>query len=375
MNRRSLQQASRPRGSVLAAAFAGLAALGCGGDGGSTSGAQAREATATPATPVEVVAAVRDTVAEVIVATGEIEAVQSIELRPEIEGRLVEILAREGAEVRRGTPLFKVDDSELRAQVARQEAERDLAVQTLDRTRELLERNAASTADLERAEASARSAGAQLELLRIRLERTVVRAPFGGMVGRRLVSLGDYVTSATPLTTLQTVDPQRASFSVPERHAQRLTVGQGVRFRVAAVADRQFEGVVDFVDPRVQLPGRTILIKASVPNPERDLKPGMFIEARLATGVRPDAVLVPEDAILPLGGADYVWVVADGQASRREVRLGIRMPGYVEILSGIEDGERVVVGGLERLQDGADVSPTEVERPPPSAAREVAEGA
>jgi membrane fusion protein (multidrug efflux system) len=312
--------------------------------------------------PVEVAVARVETVVDAIFATGEIEAVQSIELRPEVEGRLVGILAREGTEVQQGTPLFKVDDAELRAQVARLEADRDLAEQALARTRDLLERNASSEADLEQAEANARSTRAQLELQQVRLERTIVRAPFAGAVGERFVSLGDYVTTSFRLTTLQTVDPQRASFRVPERYADRLRVGQRVTFRVAAAEDREFQGVVDFVDPVVQLPGRTITVKARVPNRRRELKPGMFIEVRLATDVRPDAIVIPEDAILPLQGADFVWVVQASQASRRQVQLGVRTPGFVEILSGVVAGEQVVVGGQERLQEGAPVAPTVVER-------------
>ena len=280
--------------------------------------------------PVDVVVARLDTVVDAIGATGQIEAVQSIELRPEVGGRLVRILAREGTEVRAGTALFKIDDAELLSQVARLEADRDLAKQALARTRELIERSASSQADLELAEASFRSAEAQLQLQQTRLDRTVVRAPFGGIVGERFVSVGDYVTSADPLTTLQTADPQRASFQVPERFSQKLALGQEITFQVASVPDRVFEGTVDFVDPRVRLPGRTITVKASVANADRALKPGMFIEARLATDVRGEAVVVPEDAILPLQGVG-LRVAGDrrghgrarrGHAGRAHSRLG-----------------------------------------------------
>lgn len=315
-----------------------------------------------PPTPVDVAVARQDTVIDRIFATGQIEALQSIELRPEVSGRLTEILVREGAEVRRGTPLFKIDDSESRAQVARLEAERDLARQALERTRDLIARNASSQADLEQAEASSRSAEAQLELQQIRLDRTVVRAPFGGVMGRRFVSLGDYVDNGTRLTSLQTVNPQRVAFAVPERYAQRLANGQEVVFRVAAVAGREYTGTVEFVDPVVELPARTITVKARVGNRDRTLKTGMFVEIRLATDVRPNAVVVPEDAILPLQGLDFVWAVVDGTAQRRQVQLGVRTPGFVEILSGVEAGEQVVVGGLERLFDGAPVIPNLVQR-------------
>jgi len=317
---------------------------------------------------VEVAVAWTDTVVDAIAATGEIEAVQSIELRPEVDGRIVGILFREGTEVGAGTGLFKVDDAELKAQVARAEADRDLAAQALARTRQLMSEKASSQADLERAEATARSTQAALELLQVRLDRTTVRAPFSGVTGQRMVSLGDYVTTSTRLVSLQTVDPERAAFQVPERYAERLSRGQKVSFRVAALPGQEFVGVVDFVDPVVRLPGRTITVKALVPNPKRSLQAGMYLDLRLAAEVRANAVVVPEEAILPLQGANFVYVVRDGKAARRQVGIGIRSPGIAEIRSGLDAGDTVVVGGQERLQDGIPVmiKPTpEVPTPAP----------
>ncbi len=322
---------------------------------------------AAPATPVDAAAAIADTVIDAIAATGQIEPLQQIELRPDIEGRISEILVREGTEVAKGAALFRIDDAELRAQVARAEAERDLAKQSLQRTRDLMGQRASSQADLEQAEAASRSAQASLDLLKVRLDRTVVRAPFAGAAGQRYVSLGDYVTTATRLLALQTVNPQRASFQVPERYAAILRKGQSVSFQVAALSGRTFTGTVDFVDPVVQLPARTINVKALVPNPRRELQAGMFVEVRLATAVRPQAVVIPEDAVLALRGTQIVWVIKDDKAVRRPVTLGVRTPGFVEVTEGVEAGELVVVGGLERLQDGAPVKANVVERPRRSA--------
>jgi membrane fusion protein, multidrug efflux system len=342
----------------IAACRSADGAPGGGGAGGPGGGP--------PAMPVEVVAATSDTVVDAILSTGQIEAIHSVELRPDIEGRISAILVREGSPVAKGQPLVQVDDAELKAEVARAEAERDLARQSLARTRELLAQKASSQSELERAEATARSTEAQHQLLNVRLDRTTVRAPFSGVAGRRLVSLGDYVTTATGLMTLQTVSPQRAVFQVPERYADQLKVGQEVTFRVAALPGREFSGRVDFVDPVVQLPGRTITVKAQVPNPRRELQPGMFIEVRLATDVRPNAVVIAEDAVLPIQGTNYVWVVNDGKATRRQVELGVRTPGFVEARSGVEADEQVVVGGQERLSEGAPVAATLVDRTPAS---------
>ena len=344
---------------------AGKRAGGPGGPGGPGTGP--------PAMPVEAAAARSDTVVDAILATGQIEAFQSIELRPDVEGRLIQILVREGSLVSRGTPLFKIDDAELKAQVDQITAERDLARQSLNRTRDLLSQKASSQSELERAEATMRSNEAQLDLLTVRLDRTLVRAPFAGVMGQRSVSLGDYVTKDTKLAALQTVSPQRASFQVPERYADQLKVGQQVSFRVASLPGRTFTGKVDFVDPIVQLPGRTITVKARVANPRRELQSGMFIEARLATAVRPDAVVIPEDAVIPLQGTNFVWVVADGKASRRQVELGVRTPGFVEIKKGVENTEQVVVGGQERLAEGAPVQAKLVDRRPVRVQEDVGE--
>ena len=344
--------------SLSVALLLGVAACGRQAEGGQPTGRGGPPRTV----PVEVTEAVTDTVVDAILATGQIESVQAIELRPEVDGRLVEIFVREGALVNQGAPLFKVDDAELKAQVARAEAERDLARQALDRTRQLLTEKAAAPADLERAEAQMRSTQAALELLQVRLDRTVVRAPFTGVTGARLASLGDYVTNTTRLITLQTVNPQRASFQIPERYSDRLREGQRVRFQVAALPGRDFLGTVDFVDPRVQLPGRTINVKALVPNSDRSLQAGMFIEARLSTHTRPNAVVIPEDAVTQIQGGAFIWIIVDNKASRRRVELGVRTPGYVEVTSGLESGELVVVGGIDRLIEGAPVQPTVVDR-------------
>jgi membrane fusion protein (multidrug efflux system) len=280
-----------------------------------------------------------------------------VRLRPDVPGRVVQLLFREGQYVGAGTPLVRVDDAMLRAQRERAAADRDLARQQLARIRLLREQNAATPADLERAEATARSAEAALNVIQVQLQRTTVRAPFSGVVGQRFVSIGDYVTSANPLLTIQTVDPQRAVLEIPERHAGLLRSGQTVQFTVAAYPGRTFNAQVEFVDPVVQPSTRTIIVKARAPNRDRVLSSGMFIEARLATATRASAVVIPEDAVQPLRTANVVWAVVDGRASRRVVQLGARSQGVVEVRDGITAGELVVVGGLERMAEGMPVAP------------------
>ena len=312
---------------------------------------------AMPPMPVDVDTARRQSVVDAVRATGRIEAVQAIELRPDEQGRVTGILFREGQYVEAGTPLVKVDDAMLKAQSERAKADRDLSTQQLERVRRLRAQNAASPADLERAEAASRSAEAGLALLELQIARTTVRAPFAGAIGQRFVSVGDYVTTGTRLLTLQTVNPQRAVIEVPERYARMLRPGQTVDFSVAAQEGRTCHARVDFIDPVVQTENRTILVKASAPNPGGQLRPGMFIEARLATATRANAIVVPEDAVQPMRSANVIWAVVDGKASRRVVTLGVRSAGVVEVISGVQAGEAVVVGGLERMGEGMPVAP------------------
>jgi membrane fusion protein (multidrug efflux system) len=329
----------------------GLPATAQAGDSAAGAGA------GMPPMPVDVDTARRRTMVDAVRATGRIEAEQAIELRPDEQGRVIGLLFREGQFVDSGTALVKIDDAVLLAQAERARADRDLARQQLERVRRLRAQNASSPADLERAEAADRSAEASLSLLELQIERTTVRAPFAGVVGQRFVSVGDYVTTSARLVTLQTVDPQRAVIEVPERHAVRLRRGQTVEFTVASQPNRVFRASVDFVDPVVENERRTILVKGRAPNPNGLLKPGMFIEARLATDTRANAIVVPEDAVQPLRAANVVWVIQDGKANRRVVQLGARAEGIVEIVDGVQAGEQVVVGGLERMGEGMPVAP------------------
>lgn len=336
--------------ATLASGLPGLAERTREGDG-------AAAAFEMPPMPVDVADARRETVEDVVHATGRIEAVDAVELAPDEPGRIVDLLFREGQRVAAGALLLRIDDALLRAQAERARAERDLARQQLERARRLSAENASAPADLERAEAAARSAEATVALLELQIERATVRAPFTGVVGRRHVGVGDYVTPGTPLLSIHTVDPQHVVIEVPERHAATLAQDQSLEFMVAAEPGRVFRAEVEFIDPTVQAANRTILVKARAANPDGRLRPGMFVEATLATGSRPGAVVVPEDAVQPLRTGNVVWAVVDGKASRRVVRLGARARGMVEVVAGVEAGEPVVVGGLERMAEGMAVAP------------------
>jgi membrane fusion protein, multidrug efflux system len=304
------------------------------------------------AIPVEIAPAELGTIRERIEAVGSTLARQAVDIVALSSGRIAEIAFRPGERVEAGAVLIRLDDQAEQAAVAEARAMLREAELALDRARKLRTNNTVAQATVDELEAAYLGAKARLDGAEKQLADRTVRAPFAGVVGQRFVSAGDYVTSASRLLTLQTVDPQRAVIEVPERHAVDLRRGQTVEFTVAARPGRVFRAQVEFVDPVVQTENRTILVKARAANPDHVLRPGMFIEARLATSTRPNAIVVPEDAVQPLRTANVVWAIVDGKASRRIVQLGARAQGRVEVLSGVNAGELIVVGGLERMAEG-----------------------
>ncbi len=357
------------RAAVLTCA-AVLALAACGG-GGEEDGGEAEGAQAVPSggTPVETAVARRETLSSTVRAVGTLEAEARVEVRPELDGQVTSIEFEEGQEVRQGQILVRLDQNELRARVraaqaavkrARTEAanlERRLA-----RNDSLLAAGAISQqayddleAEYESAEAGLDEAEANLELAEQRLEDATIRAPFDGRIGAREFHLGDYVQPGQSLFTVVHDDPLEVRFSVPERYLARLEVGSPVRITVRSDPGRTVTGEVSFVSPYVDSSTRTVAVEARVPNPGAELRAGQFANVVMELESR-EGVVVPEAAVVPRQDRRLVFVVRDGTARQRSVQLGERSRGSVEILSGVSDGDTVVVAGHQRLADGAAVS-------------------
>ncbi|MFP3938722.1 MAG: efflux RND transporter periplasmic adaptor subunit [Thermoanaerobaculia bacterium] len=359
---------SRRWSALLLLGAVPIATAGCGGASGD-------DASAAPAEPpaVEVAEARREPVSVRAASVGTLEAEQTVVLRAEAEGVVSAIPVAEGETVRRGQVLVRLDDRELAAQVeaaeatlerARTEAE-NLAAR-LERNRGLLEAGAISPQtldDLESAHEAARArteeAEANLRLARRRLEKTVIRAPFAGRLGERSFYAGDFLREGDPLMELVDDRPLRVEFDLPEAYLGRVEVGSPVRVEARSDPGRVVDGAVVFLSPRVDSETRTVRIEAEVPNPDGRLSPGQFVEVEIELERRADAVVIPEEAVVPRGGENFVFAVVDDTAKLRSVTLGERAPGRVEVLSGVEAGEQVVVAGQQRIQDGAAVRTTE----------------
>jgi membrane fusion protein (multidrug efflux system) len=327
---------------------------------------------------VEVGSTEVDTLLVRLDAVGTLEADSIVDIRPETSGVVSRIAVTEGQKVEKGQVLVQLEDREIRAQseaaaaaLSRARTEASNLQLQLDRNRGLLNTGAISQqtfddieSSTEAAQARAEEAEANYNVAQRRQEKTVIRAPFGGRVDTKEVYLGDFVDMGnTILFTLVDSDPLKVEFTVPEQFIGRLDIGSSVSVRVRNMPDQTFEGTVVFVSPRVDPVNRTVTLKAEVSNPDGTLRAGQFADVQLVLQRIPDALLVPEAAIVSREGENFVFLVEDGKALRRSVELGEREPGRVQVVSGLEEGQTVVVAGQQRLQDGAPVTPTNTPAP------------
>jgi membrane fusion protein (multidrug efflux system) len=308
-----------------------------------------------PAVAVETAAAETRDLSSTVEAVGTSLARQSIEMVALASGRVREIGFEPGQKVAAGDVLVRLDDEIQRADLAEAEANLRETTLALERAETLRKQNAVSQAALDEARSRTATAEADLDRARRRLADRTIRAPFGGIVGMRQVDAGARVGDTTVITTLDDLSEIEIEFSVSETLYGKVELGQTVVAAAAAYPDRRFEGTVSSIDSRVDPLGRAFKVRATLPNDDLALPAGMYMHVTLQLDSR-TAVLVPETAIVPVGGKSYVYVVRDGVAQRREVSLGARQPGTVEVAEGVEAGDVVVVSGTQRLRDGAPVT-------------------
>lgn len=310
------------------------------------------------ATPVAVDVARVSTMALVddVNAVGTILSNESVVIRPEVSGRIVRLNFGDGQQVKKGQLLVAFDAAVNEAEVKQARAELGIARANFERTADLARQKFVSDRALDESQANVQVLEARLALAEARLSKLEIRAPFSGIVGIRTVSVGDYVKDGTDLVNLEDISSVKVDFRIPERYVDQVQRGQGIEVLVDALPGKPFRARVDALDPQVDSTGRSALLRGRIDNPEARLKPGMFARVRLIIAERPNALVVPEEAIVPLGAKVTVWKVVDGKAVRTEVRTGLRRAAKVEILEGLQLGDTVVTAGQVRLSnDGTPV--------------------
>ena len=314
-------------------------------------------------------------------SVGSLRSRQGVMLRPEVSGRIARIGFRDGQRVKRGQLLVQLDDTLQRAQLQQSQAQASIARTTLQRNRELMAQNFVSASAVDQSAAALEVAEAQVALSQAQLARMRIEAPFDGVAGIASVNLGDYVKDGADLVNIEDSSSMSVDFRLPERYLARLKPGQSVDVQLDALPGRSFPARIDAIDAQIDANGRSLLVRARLPNPQGELRAGMFARTRTVFAVREQALVVPEEALVPLGGKQYLIKVVDGPggkvSQRLEARIGMRLPGKAEITEGLAAGDLVVTAGQARLLRG-DALPlrvVEVGREAPRAASAPAKGA
>ncbi|WP_020185017.1 efflux RND transporter periplasmic adaptor subunit [Methylopila sp. 73B] len=324
------------------------------GRSGSSAAAKPAQAPAT-GVAVEAVAAKPQTVSSRFASVGSLVSEESVQLAAEQPGRLVSINFKDGDRVAANAPVLKFDDTLLMAELQDLEARLALAEANYKRAQSLSKSGYATDTARDQAIADRAIAKAAVELVKVRLGKTEIRAPFDGVVGFRLASVGAYVQAGQPIVNLESIDTLKVDFRVPETRLGDVKVGLGVSVSVDAYPGRTFEGKIYAIDPLVDVNGRALKVRARLDNADRLLRPGLFARVDVTADETQSVVVIPESALVPRGSENLVYRVKDGKAVETTVKLGERRVGEVEIVDGVSGDEMVVVAGQQRLKDGAAV--------------------
>ena len=346
---------NRAPGAVVAGAAAPAAAPAKAGSGVAAGAGSAGLGAGGPAA-VEVAKVQRLRIEDDAQAVGSLRSRQGVMLRPEVSGRIARLGFGDGQRVRRGQLLVQLDDTLQAAQMRQAEAQAGIARTNLQRNRELVAQNFVSQSVVDQSAAALEVAMAQVALNKAQLERMKILAPFDGVAGIRSVNVGDYVKDGADLVNVEDTTQVWVDFRLPERYLAQLKTGQAVEVALDAMPGRTFRGQVDALDSQLDANGRSLLVRARLANPDGVLRTGMFARTRTLLAVRDNALVVPEEALVPQGGKQFLIKVVDGPqgkvSQRLEARIGVRVPGKVEILGGLSEGDVVVTAGQGRLLRG-----------------------
>ncbi len=284
-------------------------------------------------------------IAEHAETTGSLLANNSVEVRNEIAGRLVQLNFKEGARVEQGALLVKIYDEDLQAQLRKLTLEKEMASRTEERQKDLLKVNGISQQEFDAAENAVSALQADIDLVRAQIAKTEIRAPFSGVVGLRTVSEGAYLSAFTTIATLQQLDPMKLEFSLPERYRERLKGGDTVNFRVESSPD-VFTGEIYAFEPMVDAQTRSLKVRALCRNGGNELLPGSFAKVDVALREIEGALMLPTQAIIPDLRGQKVMTSRGGKATPVSVGIGLRNDSTVQVISGLHAGDTVLITGI-----------------------------
>ncbi|WP_151703433.1 efflux RND transporter periplasmic adaptor subunit [Nitrincola alkalilacustris] len=308
--------------------------------------------------PAEVVQIEATRLQHTIQVIGTLRANESVIIRPEISGRIHRILFDEGQPISAGEALVQLDASAYEAELAQTQARANLSRIEYERAANLLERNVGSENERDNRLAQLRINEAEVELARTRLAKTTIRAPFDGVTGLRMVGPGDFVNAGQDLVELTDFKEMKLDFSIPERNLTDVRTGQSIAVVVDALPGQRFEGEIYAIAPSASSGSHNLRVRARVPNPDLLLRPGLFARIEILIGEDDQALMIPEEAIIPQNREFFVMRMNDeNQVSLIPVTLGTRQFGKVQIASGLDAGDVIVTSGHIKLRPGMPITP------------------
>ncbi len=326
-----------------------------------------------PPTLVSAAEAKSEVVPNLLTAVGGLAAVHQVDVTADVNGRVTEIKFEPGTHVEAGTPLVQMFDAPEQGDLANYKAQATVAQLSLDRAKQLASRQFGPQATVDQAQAAYDQAQAGIAKTEALISQKLVRAPFSGDLGVRKVEVGQYLTAGTAIVSLTDLSELWANFTVTEKDSGNLKVGQLVRLKVDAYPGRIFEAKITTIEPQIATDTRNIRVQATIANPEKILKPGMFVTTTVVLPDKPPVITVPETAVDYTLYGDSVFLITekkteDGKTSlsavRTFVQTGNRVDGRAEIVKGLKPGDKVVAVGQLKLQSGAAVSISTDPAPP-----------
>lgn len=313
---------------------------------------------------VEVVTVERSLVRDELVTFGSLSPDESVMIRPEIAGRIAQLHFREGQRIEAGALLVSLDDSITRAELAQAQANLNLAEKNFQRAQMLFKRGASNAQALDEANAEQQASRASVALSQARLDKTRILAPYEGVLGLRQVSPGDYLSEGQDIVNLEVLDPLKVDFRIPQKAVSQIRLKQTIEISLDAYPGERFSGEIFAINPRLDEAGRSQAIRAQINNTEGRLSPGQFVRVSVILEERPNALVVPEEAIMPVGDQRLVNLVVEGKVELREVVLGKRQAGKVEVVEGLQGGETLISAGWQKVRAGSPVRTKVVESAP-----------
>jgi membrane fusion protein (multidrug efflux system) len=317
--------------------------------------AKAAAALAPPTIAAETAPVESRVLPRVLEVTGALAADESADVAAERDGQVASVRVERGTYVEKGAVLATLDEREAKAQLDQARASLAWAKAEVERYAELRKKQIVAKAEDQRKATDLDLASASLALAEKGYADCTIRAPFSGVVTEKKISAGAFVKRGQAICGLVKVDPLRAELAIPEIAVPFISPGQKGRLRAQSFPDRTFDATVRYIGPSLRTEARTLVVEAIVPNPERLLKPGLFVTARVELPKKEATLLVPSAAVVTDSGVSHVFVLGSGRVSERIVALGDRYGDVVEVKSGVAAGERVVVRPDRRLTDGLEV--------------------